>query len=143
MNIRNNPGNLKGRDQWKGRIGQDERGHVIFDTPEHGFRALMRTLESKWLAGKRAILDIIAAWAPSSDTIGSIKGAQQNDPEQYALTVARWAGVGVMERLPNPADDPELWLRIALAVARYEDGKGCSRGVAWRGCAMWWDDFKH
>lgn len=42
----NNPGNLKGNDKWLGMTGKDKYGHIIFDTLEHGIRALKRNLQN-------------------------------------------------------------------------------------------------
>lgn len=42
----NNPGNLKGNDKWIGATGHDKFGHVTFDTPEHGARALQRDVQT-------------------------------------------------------------------------------------------------
>jgi hypothetical protein len=142
MNKRNNPGNVKGKDNWKGKTGSDARGHCLFDTPENGFRALLRTLESKWLAGKRTLAAIIASWAPADDTIGSIQGNPSNDPAEYARTLGEWLGVSPTAPLPSPGTDPLLWLRIARAVSRYEDGESWPLAASLRGMALWWEDFK-
>lgn len=155
MNKRNNPGNIKGKDSWKGKTGADERGHIIFDTPENGFRALLRTLESKWLAGKRTLVEIFAGkdedgdgkpdggWAPADDTQGSIEGNPANEPQSYAQTVGGWLGVSPTAQLPSPATDPDLWFRIARAISRYENGESWPRGASWRGAALWWEGFPH
>lgn len=142
MNRNNNPGNLKGGGAWKGLVGHDERGHNVYDTPEHGFRALCRTWQAKWMAGKRTLRAMCAAWAPASDTVGSIAGNAANDPDAYAEFIAGRAGIGIDDPLPDPAGS-DFFLQVSLwrSLARYEMGHECEMEIAVRGAAMWYQDF--
>lgn len=66
----NNPGNIRwdGSTQWIGMTGQDDKGFVIFDTPEHGIRAMNRVLNTySQYYGLNTISGIIERWAPTSE----------------------------------------------------------------------------
>ncbi len=143
MNHNKNPLNIKqvSPDAWAHSVGADGRGHAIFADPAHGVRAAMRSLQRKWDNGKRTLIQIIADWAPASDTVGSIAGGAQNDPIDYARYVAARAGCGVGESLLSPASNPHLWLRIVRAMAYYEMGEECPWSVVLRGMGMWFEDF--
>lgn len=86
-----NPGNIKAsREPWQGQIGIDSSGFVIFDTYENGLRALKISLTNA-ATGKSSVyrptdslFDFFARYAPSTDN---------NNPNQYALFVAREIGV--------------------------------------------------
>jgi hypothetical protein len=147
MNTRNNPLNIKWANPdnpaalWKGSSGYDDRGHAIFADPAMGIRAAMRSLQSKWLNGKRTIRAIIADWAPSDDTVGSLAGTAPNDPDSYAGFVAGHSGLLVDDPLPNPAANSLPWTAIIHAMARYELGEDCPDAVIYRGIRAWHDDF--
>ncbi|MEO5913309.1 MAG: peptidoglycan-binding protein [Luteolibacter sp.] len=84
LNVKNNRAN-----PWQGSVGTDERGHTIFGSPEWGLRAAIMTLRTYWFSyGLRTIAGILNRWAPASDTIGTIAGAPQNNPSEYAAFVA-------------------------------------------------------
>lgn len=141
MNANKNPLNIKGRDHWLGKIANDSRGHCIFESPEYGIRAGMRTLQSKWINCKRTIAAIISEWAPSSDTQGSMPGRPANDPDDYAGYVARRAGIGEHAALPDPVGCDPVWGKIIAAMAHYEMGTDCPPEVIERGMELWKEDF--
>ena len=106
-NQRNNPGNVKkpGTDRWKGTESYDNVGHAVFTDATYGWRALFRTLHSKYANGKGTIREIMRDYAPTTDTIGSREGAPPNDPDGYADTIAGWCGL-------HPDDDLELFHQL-------------------------------
>ena len=78
----NNPGNIKqgGFLPWKGQIGTQTNGGVIFDTIENGIRALTITLVNlQLLHNANTLQKLFDIYAPVSDG---------NDPTLYAKTVA-------------------------------------------------------
>lgn len=150
MEVNNNPLNIKGDDDWVGRIGTDSRGHVIFDTEEHGIRAAARTMDNKWKAGQKTLRELIGGtkdrgyengWAPRSDTQGSVPGNPQNDPDLYADTIALRVGIDADRRLPNPRNNPAIWANIIAEMSYYENGKYTDYVVILRGVIDWWDFF--
>jgi len=141
MNSNKNPLNIKGREKWAGKIGNDSRGHCIFSDPAYGIRAGMRTLQSKWKNCKTTLADICADWAPVSDTQGSIAGRPANDPGDYARYVAERVWIGDHAALPDPMVDTIIWTRIVRAMAKYEMGEECPLSVVLRGVALWLEDF--
>lgn len=95
--INNNPGNIKyfGGEKWLGQVGVDQRGFVIFDTYEHGRRALIKLLTNAATGAlmprytpQMSIYDFFSRYAPSSDN---------NEPKTYAEFVAGQVGVSPNE----------------------------------------------
>lgn len=127
----NNPLNVKrGTTPWKGQIGADDRGHVKFESPEYGIRAAMLNLRSYWTKHNlRTLSAIIGRWAPSTDTIGSRKGAPQNQPNAYAAWVAKKLGIGTETQLglfdrEGALRDGAQLIDLITAMAEYEIGAG-------------------
>lgn len=141
MNKNKNPLNIKGADRWKGKLGNDSRGHVIFSDPAFGIRAAARTIQSKWINGKRTIRAICRDWAPASDTIGSIPGNAPNDPDAYADFVAQRSGIPPNFPLPEPTTCPNTMLKILEAMALYDMGEECPMAYLYRGVGYWLEDF--
>lgn len=110
----NNPGNLRPSDDpWQGQTGLDEAEggpFVIFDTPFHGLRALIRTLYSYWTRhGLTTIAQIIARYAPKSE----------NKTQAYIDYVAGQVGKTAWTTLTLPAD----LLPVARAIVKYENSR--------------------
>ena len=143
LNIKNDQFNPW--DDVNGPSRTDSRGHAIFADPAYGIRAAMRSLQKKWLNGKRTIAELCADWAPSDDTLGSIPGGQQfNDPEEYASFVSMGCGIDTNEPIPNPIEHPKIWLNLLeglRAAAHYETGEDCPWSIILHGFAYWWADF--
>jgi hypothetical protein len=143
----NNPGNVKQSklNPWRGSDGNDARGHTVFSSMPYGIRAMVRTLAAKWEAGKRSIADIIASWAPVTDTIGSIPGAKQNNPSAYADYVAARvhpsAPLNLFDGKGAVADYNQL-IALIMAMSEYENAhwKPSTADVL-RGIALYHEDF--
>lgn len=122
--------NCKGRG-WKGQTGNDSRGHAIFKSPEWGIRAGIVLLRTYWFTHRlRTIAAILSRWAPSSDTVGSIKGAPPNSPREYSAFVSRRMG-GISPTAPLSLFKPDRRLddfrqlkQLFEAMAAYEIGGG-------------------
>ena len=92
----NNPGNIRVGAPWQGLTGEDNAGFCVFDTPEHGIRALARVLLS--YQGTHRLLTLrqmISRWAPpnENDTDAYIESVCQSccaSPDNpYLLTPVR------------------------------------------------------
>ena len=85
--VRNaNPGNLRAVTgvQWLGQVGVDDVGFAVFDTPQHGIRAMAKQLLAyQQKHGLNTIAGIINRWAPSVE----------NDTGAYVADVASAVGV--------------------------------------------------
>lgn len=128
---KNNPLNVKqGQSAWNGSTGKDARGHAIFASVPWGVRAAIRTLAQYQLVHKRWSLDtIMARWAPSSDTIGSIAGNKPNQPKTYAGFVADRIGIDKNSSIRLFRDNGDVLNECVLyavvsAMAIYENGHG-------------------
>lgn len=113
--IRNkNPGNLeKTVILWDGEVrpGKDER-FCEFETMAFGCRALIKTLRTYVeKRGLNTVRQIIHRWAPSNE----------NNTEAYVRSVASAIRHDADEPLRFAAD-PLLYLDIAKAIARHENG---------------------
>jgi hypothetical protein len=107
----NNPANLKDFGiPWVGKVGTDEGGFVQFASPEAGFRAAARNLQTHYQRGQRTIRDIISSHAPDAE----------NDTESYIKNVAKWTGLD-----PNKPFDltEENVTKLLTAMTRQENGK--------------------
>ena len=129
----NNDLNLKnGPSPWLDADGKDsrtdDRGHAIFKDPAFGVRAGLLQLRIYYFTHQlRTIAQILARWAPASDTVGSLPGAPQNSPREYSTFVAGRMGVDFNQRLDLFHDDKTIsnlaQLRdLFLAMAAFEIG---------------------
>jgi hypothetical protein len=109
----NNPGNLRDTTEtWRGEIGPDANGYLMFSTLEDGLRALHRVLFNY---GRKhslsTIRGIITRWAPAED---------DNDVGAYIAHVSRETGIGPDQ--PVNVDSPSDMLPLAHAIVLHENG---------------------
>ncbi len=89
----NNPGCLRGDDDWVGRIGTGPNGHARFRDLPSGVRALLVCLWKKERNGRTTLRRLYQSWATRDDTIGSIPGAELNDPDECVDRLGREMGM--------------------------------------------------
>lgn len=90
--VNRNPGNIRFNpaNDWKGGIGQDVDGFVVFSESKYGVRAASKLLDSYYNRHHlHSVRDIITRWAPPSE----------NDTESYIKNVAKSVGVHPDEKL--------------------------------------------
>ncbi len=106
----NNPGNIRHNDanNWRGQIGVDEKGFVIFDKVENGIRAMALVLQSYARRGVVYLVDIIYTWAPPVDG---------NDVRAYLEHVEKLTGIQGNQRVTEK-DYPKL----IAAITKHENG---------------------
>jgi hypothetical protein len=106
----NNPGNLRTvrSNPWQGQIG-DDGGYGVYDTPEHGTRALGHQLRAYAARGLNTVVSIISTWAPASDN---------NNTAAYIGDVSTALSIGTDE----PFDVEASLADLAQAIARHENG---------------------
>ena len=108
----------------------DSRGHAIFTDPAYGIRAGIMLLRSYYFKHNlRTVAEILARWAPASDTVGSLPGAPPNSPIDYSTFVAGRMGIGFNDRLDIFNEDKTIGniarLRaLFFAMSEYEIGNG-------------------
>lgn len=120
----NNPGNLRANSEytWRGQIGVDSDGFVIFDTLANGFRAMYKNLLTyRNRYELYSVSDIIYRWAPP----------EHNDTAAYIARVSSMLGVKPNEHL-SLAQYPALM----VAMARIETGKTYSINDALAGVKL-------
>lgn len=107
----NNPGNIRWMSpiNWQGQLGPDSRGFVIFDTIEHGTRAMAKNILTKYGRGVNTLRKLIAEWAPPTE----------NDTEAYIRTVAAALKVDANA----PIDMKSRLADIVAAMTKVEHGK--------------------
>ncbi|MCC4600297.1 structural protein P5 [Xanthomonas melonis] len=123
----NNPGNIdrtstvwQGEDRSASALARESR-FAVFDTPEYGFRALVKTLLTyQRKHGLRTVRGIINRWAPPVE----------NDTGAYARQVATALGVDVDQRINVEA--PATAFQLAKAIAKHENG-----GNFWGDAVIW------
>ncbi|MFG1189490.1 hypothetical protein [Xanthobacter flavus] len=106
----NNPGNIKDGTWAKaqpGYVGGDGV-NAKFETPEAGFAAMGKLLDSYARDGRTSVSAIISKWAPTSE----------NDTGAYVGWVAKRLGVDANAPLP-----PEKRGELMAAMATYENGR--------------------
>lgn len=109
----NNPGNLRiSKDKWQGlREVQEDKDFFQFKTIEHGYRALMRTLQNyRKLHNCITIGDFIKRWAPPIE----------NNTNAYIIAVCKDLQV-TREYVPDVMDKATL-CAFAAAISRVENG---------------------
>ncbi len=105
-----NPGNLRyvSSVAWNGQVGNDGTGYAVFDTDEHGVRALGHQLQTYAGRGLTSVAEIISTYAPSNE----------NDTAAYIADVAQRVGVD-----PNqPLDVYALLPQLVDAIIHHEQG---------------------
>jgi murein DD-endopeptidase MepM/ murein hydrolase activator NlpD len=128
LNIKNGPS------PWMDAGGKesrtDSRGHAVFTDPAYGVRAGILQLRAYFFThNRRTIAEILARWAPATDTIGSLPGAPNNSPLEYSTFVAGRMGISYNEKLDIFNADKSIGnisrLRsLFFAMAEYEIGNG-------------------
>ena len=109
----NNPGNIEdgsfARAQ-PGYKGSDGR-FAIFATPEAGVNAQSNLLGSYGAKGINTLSGIINRWAPAADN---------NNTQAYIGAVSKMTGLDPNQ--PLDMSDPNLRMKIASAIGKYENG---------------------
>lgn len=106
LNIRDNPANA-----WEGQTGAN-KGFATFTTPEHGFRAAAKTLNSYAQEGINTLDGVIQRWAPAADN---------NDPEKYAEFVSH--ETGIPRNVSINVADPAIQRKLLGAMQKQEVGR--------------------
>lgn len=106
-----NPGNIRFSESndWKGQVGQDDKGFVIFEHAKWGVRAMGKTLDSYNARGVFTVTDIISNWAPTSE----------NDTQSYINSVLKqtgWSFYHIPTRLFGG------YLDLVKAIIKHENG---------------------
>ena len=109
----NNPGNLRHGSNWDGLAPtQTDHAFCQFTTMAKGCRALLKTLRTYVEChGLKTVREIVNRWAPPTE----------NDTGAYVRSVAAAVRHDADEPLRFDAD-PLLYLDIAKAIARHENG---------------------
>lgn len=119
----NNPLNIRrtGTGQWVGETTLRARPGAFcrFSDMKYGFRAAFYLLKKYYERYHlMSVGQIITRWAPPTE----------NDTTAYIDFVVaemkrRWRDIGPTTELPHPADDKEVWIELATAMAKMESGK--------------------
>lgn len=117
-NLRNNnPGNLEASawtQKQPGYVGSDGR-FAIFETPEHGSKAMDSLLMGYASRGLETPSSIIGRWSPVSDPLN-----QPGSTSNYASYVAKKLGVGPNDKIDM--SNPEVRAQLASAMTEFEGG---------------------
>jgi len=106
----NNPLNIRtSASNWKGKIGVDDKGFVIFDTMENGIRAAIKNIKKHYDTGADTLYVLINRWAPPSE----------NDTNQYIDKVTYRTGLA--HDFVFPFDRGHV-TKIVDAMAEVENG---------------------
>lgn len=105
-----NPGNLRyvASIPWNGQQGDDGTGYAVFDTDEHGVRALAHQLQTYAGRGITSVAQIISTFAPSNE----------NDTAAYVADVAGRVGVAA----DQPLDVYGTLVPLVAAIIHHENG---------------------
>lgn len=105
-----NPGNLRyvAAIPWNGQTGDDGTGYAVFDSDEHGVRALGHQLGTYASRGLNTVAEIISTYAPSNE----------NDTAAYIAAVAGELGVDPAQ----PFDVNGVLPQLAAAIIHHENG---------------------
>jgi len=94
----NNPGALKydANNAWVGRSGR-EGAFEKFATPQHGVRAMARTLNTKFNRGLNTINKYLKSYTPEKDS----PNAKSNNQSNYIKHIVKHSGIGADTKLTN------------------------------------------
>lgn len=108
----NNPGNIESSElfRWQGQSGSDGR-FAVFNSPEHGIRALGMNLLAYHRRGLDTIHKIISRWAPPTDN---------NDTASYVNKVSQALGVSPHSKLD--IQSPAILGALSKAIIQHENG---------------------
>ena len=113
----NNPGNIrKGRTKWQGLAKeQPDSAFCTFTSMPYGIRALIKTLMTYHNKHKlNTVKKIINRWAPPVE----------NNTTAYIQSVCKQMPIPLEPDDIIPlADIPQLYVALAKAIARHENGK--------------------
>ena len=122
-----NPGNLRYNpaNDWLGQTGQDKAGFCVFDTWEHGVRAMARVL-LRYCRKHRicSIEGIVTRYAPPSE----------NDTAAYIKNVAR--AVNKKPAVPLDLEDADTLAALVVAMTHQESGMRLSPQTISDGVAL-------
>lgn len=110
----NNPGNIRvGPDFWEGQSPVSAGDTFCrFDEPEHGLRAILKTLQSyQNKHGLRTLRGWIYRWAPPSDN---------NPTNSYLYNVAKWCDVSPDDCID--INDKKIALGCLRGITMQENG---------------------
>lgn len=108
---RNNPLNIRYNDsnRWLGQVAND-RGFVVFDTANHGWRAAFKLLNTYIRKGYNTPEKIVRRWAPPSE----------NDTMNYVAYVLKnirqTLGVGAAYHIMQPGNEAYFLMVQAMAM---------------------------
>lgn len=105
----NNPGNIRPGQHFRGELAP-QNGYSVFDTPEHGLRAVGVDLLTKWHNALDTVDEIIARYAPSSE----------NNTAAYIADVCK--RIGVQHDDITNLTDPVMLGRFIKAIIVHENG---------------------
>lgn len=110
----NNPGNLRYTPsiKWVGQVGEN-KGFSVFDTVEHGIRAMAMDLRNDIRKGADTITKLITQYAPPTE----------NDTKAYINRVVRDSSISANTKLST--DDTTLFKLIKAQIA-VENGSSAS-----------------
>ena len=108
----NNPGNIRaGKAKWRGAVGTDDKGFVIFERPHFGIRAIAKVLLTYSSQGVCTPSAIIGRYAPEIE----------NNTSAYIKEVCKQLGVGASTVLAMR--DSKTLSALVRAVISVECGR--------------------
>lgn len=115
----NNAGNIRwdNQTQWRGMIGTDDKGFIIFDTPENGVRAMARILLSYNRRGVNTVQNIISTWAPQNGVDPQTGESYTNNTSSYINSVIQKTGLSQGELVTREDYD-----KLIPAIIHHENG---------------------
>ena len=122
----NNPGNIrKSTTVWDGMSPtQPDPAFVTFIDPEHGIRAIAKTLITyQDTHGLHTVGEMIGRWAPANtapNVIGPAATQDNNDTEAYKRAVSAYMGIGVDD--PFSIRTQPLAAKMIFAITHQENG---------------------
>jgi hypothetical protein len=118
----NNPGNLRyvASIQWNGQVGDDGTGYAVFDSAEHGVRALGHQLNTYAGRGLNTIDDIVddSGRVLQKGIIPTYAPSNENNTAAYVSAVCGELGLAPTQ----PFDVNGLLPQLVAAIIHHENG---------------------
>ena len=118
----NNPGAMN-YGPFAAGLGATQTGRFAqFATPEAGWSAMDRLLNTYRSRGQNTVASIIGGTPDNPNRAWAPRGVDNNSTDAYIANVARRLGLGPHDVIPD-----ELWRQLSEAMATYEAGRPVSR----------------
>lgn len=132
---------------WNGRLGRDSDSHTAFRNGYYAARAIVRNTRTAYFShGRQSALELMKAYAPSSDCIGSNAGRRSdgscirhNPTEKYARAAAKGITNDInvdLKLFDKNGNATDALVRFLQNLSKFETGLTAKESTIRKGICM-------